>query len=160
MPKINFSFECIKSFGGKKKMHKAFDVPEGIDPMEWMDLQDHSSFMHDNDIFIIVDYWITPEKATKGNIHNKVATIIKALNISEQYKIDLLAVYASIAKTIKGNEYERVLQTIETASVATKAVINTLDNLSNFQKSLEGKSLEELQEMKENRGDNRQKGLL
>lgn len=151
--KISTTYECpdfeSESFDGfLTEDTLTISVEDKTD--EWVSELDKSSFMNQNDIWIIHDWSITSiKKNTKNN--KKEELIVKKREISQEemvilfahtdamstLKDDFLAVYSEIKEPIKNLKFVKQCDIVfKSLGVAQKASINSLDNLMNYQKAL------------------------
>lgn len=151
--KISTTYECpdfeSESFDGFLTGETlTISVEDKAD--EWVSELDKSSFMNQNDIWIINDWSITSIKKSDGK-NKKQELIVKEKKLSQEQlvilfahtdsmanlKNDFLAVYFEIKDTIKNLKFDKQCSIVFKAlGVAQKASMNTLDNLNSYQKAL------------------------
>lgn len=88
---------------------KGIDLPETTvetQIIDWLDEQDKSSLMSENDLGIIIDYWIPKKKENQFTILD----YLKKANLSEQMILDLMAVYKEIKPLLKGKSIKTQIQ--------------------------------------------------
>lgn len=71
--------------------------------IDYLDEMDKKEFMYQNDISIIIDYWVCVPKKNKISL----LEAIKMSGVSEQMFFDLEAIYRKIKPTLKGKSIEK-----------------------------------------------------
>lgn len=125
--KQKFKFKALSYDGKVVHITKEFDYPdfEVIPPkeisgypfpettvisqlMDWFDGVDKRDFMEENDLYVIIDYWIPEPKTQKKSIID----VLKELDLSEQMLLDIIALYPTIKHLLKGKSADKQFEII------------------------------------------------
>jgi len=147
-----FKFKVMTYNGAIKYITKTFDCPDFqvIPPkeyqgrvfpettiqyqlMDWMDTIDKRDFMIENDLGVIINYWIPEAKQKKET----VLDYLKQANLSKEMTLDLIAIYHKIKPILKGKSIESQIEILFShLSVGYQAIITSNEKIINMLKEM------------------------